>query len=379
MDWKQKLKKELLDWLDALVFALVVVTILNMFFFQAFKIPSSSMESSMYTGDRLFVEKLTYGIRLPQHPLTIPFTHNVIGSHKSYTSWPTFGYHRVKGFRQIRRGDVLVFNFPNGDTVLTKAPAQDFYQACRLYGRDLVVKNFGPLMVHPYDKADHYVKRCVALPGDTLSVVDGYVWVNGEKEIERPGLQFSYMVTTASVSRLSNSRLSDLGVNLAETYFSSSLPGYPEMFLTKEQAEAIAKERGVVSVVRNVDTLAGSSEALMLFPYNGNGWTRDNYGPLVIPSKGMTVEITESNLPIYKRLISVYEGHDVEVPSKYTFEQNYYFCMGDNRHNSLDSRYWGFVPETHIVGKPAVIWLSTDENKSFPANIRWSRFLKMRF
>lgn len=390
MSWKEKLKKEVLDWLDAIVFALVVVTVLNMFFFQAFKIPSSSMESSLYTGDRLFVEKLTYGPRVPQHPLTIPFTHNVIGSKKSYSEAWTVRYHRMRGFREVRRGDVIVFNFPHGDTVLMRAPAQDYYQACRLYGRDAMVQGYGPLMVHPYDKADHYVKRCVACPGDTLEVRDGYVWVNGTMEELRPGLQFSYTVTVTSGSRIATRVLQDLGINTSECYFSSALPGYPEMFLTADQAAALEKTRGVMSVVRNCDTEPAESDSLLIFPFNGIGWTRDNFGPLVMPAKGATVDLTLESLPFYHRIISVYEGHSLEVKdgeiyidgnlsSQYTFAGDYYFAMGDNRHNSLDSRYWGFVPETHMVGRPLVIWLSTDDSKSFPENIRWKRFLKFRF
>ena len=169
----------ILDWVDAILFAVVVVTFINIFFFQAFKIPSSSMESSLYTGDHLFVSKLTYGPRMPQTPLTVPFTHNVIFGKESYSTSLQWKYRRLKGFRKVRTGDSVVFNFPNGDTVLRKDPAADYYMLSRIYGREQLIDNLGPVIVRPADKTDHYVKRCVATPGDTLEVREGLVWVNG--------------------------------------------------------------------------------------------------------------------------------------------------------------------------------------------------------
>ena len=182
--WKKEYKEgekhnALLDWIDAIVFALVVVTFINMFFFQAFKIPSSSMESSLYTGDHLFVSKLTYGPRVPQTPLTIPFTHNVIFGKESYSTAIQNQYRRLKGFRNVKRGDYVVFGFPHGDTVLKKDPMADYYAYVRDAGRDYVLRHYGPVVVRPMDKKDHYVKRCVAIPGDTLEVKAGVVYVNG--------------------------------------------------------------------------------------------------------------------------------------------------------------------------------------------------------
>ena len=323
--WKKEYKEGekhnvLLDWLDAIIFAVVFVTFINIFFFQAFKIPSSSMESSLLTGDHLFVSKLTYGPKIPETPLTIPFTHNVIGSHESYSTAIRNDYRRLKGFRYVERGDYVVFNFPNGDTVLTKAPADDYYAVCRTAGKAYAIANYGPIKVRPADKKDHYVKRCVAVAGDTLEVRDGQVFINSEAQTVWP-------------------------------------PDYPDSYR-------------------------------LIFPFTEEfKWTRDNFGPLWIPAKGTTVALSMDNLPLYERLIRDYEHHTLEVKdgviridgqeaSSYTFGQDYYFMMGDNRHNSLDSRYWGFVPEDHIVGKPAVIWLSTDAGKPFPQNIRWRRFLK---
>ena len=328
--WKKEYKEgekpnEALEWLDAIIFAVVLVTFLNMFFFQAFKIPSCSMENTLYTGDHLFVEKLTYGPKVPQTPLTVPFTHNVIFGKKSYSTLIQNDYRRLKGFRKVKAGDIVVFNFPNGDTVLTKAPMADYHELVRFYGRKQVEKLYGPIVVHPMDKKDHYVKRCVAVAGDTLEVRDGLVWVNGKKQRVWPGIRLN---------------------------------------------------------TKNLYTVPGKDEdPRMLFPFTeDNPWTRDSFGPIWIPFKGATVELTEENLPLYERIIRDYEHGDPAkalAEGQYTFSQDYYWMMGDNRHNSLDSRYWGFVPEDHIVGRPFIIWLSTDAAKKFPRNIRWGRFLKI--
>ena len=308
------------EWLDAVIFAVIVVSFINIFFFQAFKIPSSSMERTLYTGDHLFVSKLTYGPRLPQTPLTVPFTHNVIFGKESYSTLIQKDYKRLKGFRNVRRGDIVVFGFPNGDTVLRKAPSEDYYSLCRFYGKQKVVSSLGPVIARPADKVDHYVKRCVAVPGDTLEIREGLVWIDGVKQETYPGMQIS----------------------------------------------------------RNIEKV--QSDYREIFPFSPDyTWTRDEFGPLWIPEKGATVQLTRENLPLYERIIRVYEHSSVEealAAGSYTFKQDYYFMMGDNRHNSLDSRYWGFVPEDHIVGRPVVIWLSTDEGKKFPKNIRWGRFLK---
>ena len=308
------------EWLDAVIFAVIVVSFINIFFFQAFKIPSSSMERTLYTGDHLFVSKLTYGPRLPQTPLTVPFTHNVIFGKESYSTLIQKDYKRLKGFRNVRRGDIVVFGFPNGDTVLRKAPSEDYYSLCRFYGKQKVVSSLGPVIARPADKVDHYGKRCVAVPGDTLEIREGLVWIDGVKQETYPGMQIS----------------------------------------------------------RNIEKV--QSDYREIFPFSPDyTWTRDEFGPLWIPEKGATVQLTRENLPLYERIIRVYEHSSVEealAAGSYTFKQDYYFMMGDNRHNSLDSRYWGFVPEDHIVGRPVVIWLSTDEGKRFPKNIRWGRFLK---
>ncbi len=375
-----------LDWLDAIIFAVVVVTFINIFFFQAFKIPSSSMESTLYTGDHLFVSKLTYGPRIPQTPLTIPFTHNQIFGHESYSTLIQNKYRRLKGFREVERGDIVVFGFPNGDTVLTRRPADDYYAWVRAMGREETIRLYGPVIVRPTDKKDHYVKRCVAVAGDTLEVKEGLVYVNGEKEADVPGRQLTYQVTTSG-SRINSLKLEEIGLNLSELYFDSRLPGYPMMPLTEEMLEKVKEIKTVVDIKSNVEKYPISGQDSAIFPYNQH-WTCDYFGPLWIPAKGATVALTTENLPLYERIIRDYEHNTLqvkdqtiringEVATTYTFQQDYYFMMGDNRHNSLDSRYWGFVPEDHIVGTPSIIWLSTDASKSFPKSIRWKRFFKI--
>lgn len=393
--WKKEYKEgeprnTLLDWLDAIIFAVVFVTFINIFFFQAFKIPSSSMESSLLTGDHLFVSKLTFGPRIPQTPLTIPFTHNVIFGKESYSTLIQNEYRRLKGFRNVERGDYVVFGFPDGDTVLTKAPADDYYAVCRFYGKEYAVKSYGPLIVRPADKKDHYVKRCVAIHGDTLSMVNGRVYVNSQAQEVWPGVQTTYNVVTDG-SRINLKTLEKLGLNLSELSFDESLPGYPQMPLTAAMLEQIKACANVRSVEEQVDVYPPDypDSYLMLFPFKEDfRWTRDNYGPLWIPEAGATVRLDSHNIALYERIIRVYEKNELKITSdghfiingketdEYTFKQDYYFMMGDNRHNSLDSRYWGFVPEDHIVGRPALIWLSTDSAKSFPSNVRWKRFLK---
>ena len=391
--WKKEYKEgekhnELLDWLDAIIFAVIVVTFINIFFFQAFKIPSSSMESSLYTGDHLFVSKLAYGPKIPETPLTIPFTHNVIGSHESYSTLIHNDYRRLKGFREVRRGDIVVFNFPNGDTVLTKAPMDDYYADCRQHGREYTIACAGPVKVRPADKKDHYVKRCVAVAGDTLEVIDGLVYVNGVKEEIRPGMQLSYRVYTNG-QKINSKIIDKIGISQEGLYYDSTMPGYPWMFLTADMLEQVKSCGNVVRVEPDLQTAPYYANSYNdVFPFEGTDWTRDYYGKIWIPKKGATVTLTADTMPLYRRIISTYEHNsleelpdgtfriDGETADSYTFKQDYYFMMGDNRHNSLDSRYWGFVPEDHIVGRPAVIWLSTDAGKRFPHNIRWRRFLK---
>ena len=387
-------KNPLWDWLDAIIFAVLVVTFINTFFFQAFQIPSSSMEKSLYTGDHLFVNKLAYGPRLPQTPLTIPFTHNVIGDSESYSTLFQNDYKRLKGFGTVQVGDYVVFNFPHGDKVLKQAPAEDYYAIMRgktERQQKEIISLYGPLIERPMDKTDHYVKRCVAAAGDTLKIVDGQIYINSKPQTVWEGVQMDYTVKTNG-QPLSASALARLG--LSNSYARSYDPvtsTYPMLPLTTEGLKQIKKEPLVVadSVKVNIEKYYPDL-ALAIFPFSSDSlymWTRDNYGPIWIPEKDATVELTLENLPLYRRIISVYEKNKLEVKGdeifingekaqSYRFKQDYYFMMGDNRHNSLDSRYWGFVPEDHVVGKPAMIWLSIDNEKSFPQSIRWDRLFK---
>ena len=295
----------------------------------------------------------------------------------------------MKGFGEVETGDYVVFAFPHGDTVLTKFPADDYYTVKRTIGREAAIRNYGPLKVRPSDKKDHYVKRCVAVAGDTLEIVNGRVYVNSQAQEIWPGVQNSYTVVTNG-QRINPVMLDKIGLNTSELYFDQSLPGYPSMPLTAEMLEEVKGISTVTAVEENIDTYPPDypDSYVTIFPFSpGYGWTRDDFGPIWIPKKGETVELTIADLPLYERIISTYEGNDLKVldgkiyinseeAQTYTFKQDYYFMMGDNRHNSLDSRYWGFVPEDHIVGKPALIWLSIDGNKKFPKNIRWRRFFK---
>jgi len=392
--WKKSYKEgekhsEWNDWLDAIIFAVIFVTFVNMFFFRAFKIPSSSMESTLMTGDHLFVSMLAWGPKVPETPLTIPFTHNTIFGRKSYSTLIHNDYRRLKGFRHVRRGDIVVFNFPNGDTVLAKCPGEDYHALCRTIGRAKVISAYGPVITRPVDKEDHYVKRCVAIPGDTLSIRDGQVYINSVAQEVWPGVQNTYQVITSG-QRINQKTLEKMGLNTSELRFDSSLPGYPDMPLTKAMLEEIGKVQIVQQVKANNDVYPPDypENYKFIFPFTEDfRWTRDNFGPLWIPRKGETVSLDTKNLPLYERIIRDYENNTLSVSgekilingseaSSYTFKQDYYFMMGDNRHNSLDSRYWGFVPEDHIVGRPALIWLSTDAAKRFPSNIRWRRFFK---
>ena len=387
---KSRFARTVLGWGDAILFAVVVVTFLNIFFIQAFKIPSSSMERSLLTGDYLFVSKVAYGPKLPQTPLSVPFVHNTmpLSGKESYSTALQYDYKRIKGFGSVERDDYVVFSFPHGDTVLTKAPGEDYYTHVRMTSREYAIQTYGPVKVRPVDKKDHYVKRCVAVAGDTLRVMDGWVYVNGKAQERYPGIQNTYRVITTSP--INPVTLREMGFNANEVWYSQTLPGYPALPLTDGQLEKLQAFSNIESVTPNIDVYPPDypDSEIMLFPFVETGWTRDNYGPLWIPAKGESVRLTAENLPLYRRIIEVYEGNDFEELGEgryringeetdtYTFRMDYYFMMGDNRHNSLDSRYWGFVPEDHIVGKPRVIWMSTDPSEKFPRNIRWNRLLK---
>jgi signal peptidase I len=377
-----------LDWIDALIFALIAATFIRMYFFEAYVIPTSSMERSLMTGDYLFVSKSYYGPRIPSTPLSLPLVHNTIPvlNIPSYVEWLKWDYRRMAGRSGVKSGDMVVFSFPHGDTVMTKAPTQDYYTHVRLNGRSHTIRTYGPLVARPVDKKDNYVKRCIAVAGDTLEVRNGRAWLNGRQETPREGIQYSYTVKTNG-SQINSRLLEKMNVPVEEAVFDSRLPGYIHVLLTDDNAAQVKALPNVTEVAQHNDVYPPDYPDFptAIFPFSDNyAWTRDNLGPLWVPKKGATVALTPENLPLYERIITVYEHHALQVADStiyidgveatgYTFAMDYYFMMGDNRHNSLDSRYWGFVPEDHIVGTPAMIWLSLDKNKRFPKNIRWSR------
>ena len=395
--WKKNYKKgekrnAWLDWLDAIIFALIASTLIKAFFFEAYMIPTSSMERTLMTGDYLFVSKVAYGPKVSQTPLSFPLVHNVlpITGGESYLKWIHNPYRRMAGLSKVKRDDIVVFNFPNGDTVLTGDPTADYYQCIRLYGRDYTYKTYGPVVVRPDDKKDNYVKRCVAIHGDTLQIINGKVYINGIPQKNYPGIQNTYTVYTNGTT-INPKILENMGLNAEELYYDPTLPGYTNFPLNEDEVATIKALGNIVDIRQNIDTYPPDlpDSPLTLFPFvESFKWTRDNFGPLWIPSEGATVKLTLDNLPLYNRIISAYENNKLEVKdstifvngkvaNSYTFKMDYYFMMGDNRHNSADSRYWGFVPISHVVGTPSIIWFSKDKFSSFPKNIRWKRIFKI--
>ncbi len=396
--WKKRYKEgekrnAWLDWLDAIIFALVVSTFIKSFFFEAYMIPTSSMERSLMTGDYLFVSKLSYGPKVSQTPLSFPLVHNVlpITGGESYLTWIQNPYRRLAGLSKVKRDDIVVFNFPHGDTVLTQVPTEDYYSHVRINGREQTVRMYGPVVVRPVDKRDNYVKRCVAVAGDTMAIINGKVYVNGAPQQSLPGIQNTYVVITNGTA-INSKIIEGLGLSPEELYFDPSIPGYHSFPLNEKETAQISALSNVVELRQNIDVYPPDFPdfKLLIFPYTDTltfRWTRDNFGPLWIPKKGATVKLTLETLPLYERIIENYEENKLEVKGDtiyindkptfdYTFKMDYYFMLGDNRHNSLDSRYWGFVPESHIVGSPAVIWFSKDQYKAFPRNVRWKRIFK---
>lgn len=384
-----KTYKEIFSWLDAIVFALVFAWLINIYIFQMYTIPTSSMEKTLLVGDYLCVSKSTYGPRMPQTPLSLPLMHHTTPwGTKSYSEAVKLPYKRLAGIRGVERGDIVVFNFPAGDTVILERQNETYYDIVRQFtsaygekrGRELMNRQYN-VTSRPVDKREHYVKRCVAVAGDTLSIQNGVLYVNGEEQNYIDNQQYIYFVETTSP--LSQKSFERLGISPDEVHYSAST-GIYAMPLTKSAVMALEAMKNVVSVTKNEST----EPFLAIFPNNANyRWTEDNFGPLWVPQKGATVALTTANLPLYERIIKNYEGNDLRVEGdkifingvesdNYTFQMDYYFMMGDNRHMSADSRFWGFVPEDHVVGTPSFVWLSLDKYKPFPSNIRWDRMFR---
>lgn len=363
----------LFSWVDAILFALVAVYFINIYIFQNYQIPSSSLEKSLRVGDFLFVSKMSYGARVPNTPLSMPLVQHTfpqwLGGGKSYIEKPHWDYKRLAGWDSPKKGDIVVFNFPAGDTVCMKMQNPDYYTLCHYYGKQTLNTRkdvFGDIVVRPVDRRENYVKRCVGTPGDTLQIIDNVVFINGEAEPVREGVQLNYYVQTDG-HILTNTYLDKIGVSKDDRHLLE--PGVYHFPLTEGMRAELAKNAHITSI-----TLEPEQQGGEVYPLGHNHWTRDNYGPIYIPRRGETLMITEENYPLYRRIADAYEFKPMRIGEEYTFEMDYYWMMGDNRHNSADSRYWGFVPEDHIVGRPVFIWLSIEKDRSWgKGHIRWER------
>lgn len=363
MNWKfwskdksKKVKKSAgREWLDAIVFAVVAATIIRGLFIEAYVIPTGSMERTLLVGDFLFVSKVNYGARTPITPVAFPFAHHtmpIIGT-KAYWDGIQLPYYRLPGLGKVERYDVVVFNYPmDADAPLNR----------------------------PIDKRENYIKRCMGVSGDTLKVVDGQVFVNNKPAEQPPMSQSDYVVNTDGTDfnpMVMQDFKADINQLSAEQYVFN---------MPKAEVEKLKKFNNVTAITPIISEKNSLEQGI--FPGDPHlKWSRDNYGSIIIPKKGWTVTLDSLTFPVYRRAIEVYEGNKLEVKGNdiiingkktntYTFKMNYYWMMGDNRHNSADSRYWGFVPEDHIVGKALFVWMSLDSNGSFFNKIRWSRLFR---
>ena len=433
-DWTGKKKSPVREWGEAIVFAIVAASVIRTFFFEAFTIPTPSMEGSMLVGDYLFVSKMSYGAKSPQTPLSIPFVHNTIPGTliDSYSEALSLPYFRLPGFGDVERFDPVVFNFPHGDTIVVdpNLMGHDYYgiligeamytaggveefrknkdkfmaiahdnlarkKVCYSCQRDpnLMSKRVplqtGGIKSRPIDKCENYVKRCIGLPGEDLQIINQVVHIDG-KPIENPEeVQFSYALSL-------NQRIDEAKLHQVVPFVHSELQGYGanalSIPLTSGEYNILSKK----SFVKSLEPIVFDSvefNNMDYFPNTDhpayNTWTNDFYGPVHIPAKGETIALDETNIHLYKRAIRVYEGNDLELKEgkifingqeahEYTFTMDYYWMMGDNRHRSADSRFWGFVPETHVVGKPVFCWMSRmNPNDHGESGFRFERMFRL--
>ena len=411
--WWKKSKsaavRTVMSWVDAIVYALVLVYLVFTFIGQNYQIPSSSLEKSLLVGDYLWVNKMAYGPRVPFTPVHFPLVQNTfpIINTKSYLDSPQWKYHRLKGLGSVQRGDIVVFNFPAGDTVAVKIQNPDYYTLSKMYGRENILANpqtFGEVIYRPVDRRENYVKRAVGLPGERLKIVDGVIYINGEP-IEQPeNVQFNYYYQLKE-GVFTPERWDELGISADDRHEvpvteedvpALRLLGFtvrpdgtvPTVYASPLTGEMVSRLEASPDVAKVMKVPASQDE--YLFPDGvSDSWTRADYGEIWIPAKGATLRLTPKAWEIYGRAIRDYEGNpsatlrdgkvyiDGEPVDNYTFKMDYYFMMGDNRDNSLDSRYWGFVPEDHIVGRPERVLISFDKDKSlFNGGIRWDRILR---
>ncbi len=433
------------NWVDPLIFAVIAASIIRGYFIEAFTIPTSSLEKSLLVGDFLFVNKFAYGPKIPQTPLSFPFAHSTLPlseTKKSYLEWIKLPYFRLPGFGDVKNNQIVVFNYPDGDTVLLKQQNASYYNVVREIAHSIQQEDggkkplsyymneswnylngpqepYGEVTYRPIDKRDHYVKRCVAIAGDTLSIKNGAVHINGVKQAMPEHAQHRYIVkcnanifgentrTRQGTHALSNHVLLDkLDIYVTEAYKIESPmadTSYYDLNMPQQTVEKVKQIPGVYSVTRKIEP--ESYYDFRIFPHNPSyAWNNDNFGPLLIPKKGMTVPIDTHNIVLFEKILSTYDDgihritrrgaqvfYDDQPITSYTFKQDYYFMMGDNRHNSADSRSWGFVPFDHVVGSPFFVWFSMKYKENNPVSgksvigsffknsedgkFRWERFL----
>lgn len=435
----EKFKKEpsavIRNWVDPIIFAVIAASIIRGYTIEAFTIPTSSLEKSLMVGDFLFVNKFAYGPKIPQTPLSFPFAHHTlpgIDTKKSYLEWIKLPYFRLPGFGSVKNNQIVVFNYPDGDTVALGFQNMSYYELARRIGYENInnpnyevrigesrFQKVGKIVARPVDKRDHYVKRCVAIAGDTLKIRDGEIYISGKKQempehaqhqyfVKTYGHPFSEIVTNEfgnQVSQMNATILDNLDIYVTEAYIlaESKDSAVYLMNMTKQVSEMVKTFQGVTSVKIKNDSLGVRDAGI--FPHNAAyAWNNDNFGPLLIPKAGMTVPIDTHNVCLYEKVMSTYDDgihritkqgaqvlYDGKPISSYTFKQNYYFMMGDNRHNSADSRSWGLVPFDHVVGSPFFVWFSMKYPENNPVSgkfsfgnvfknskegkFRWNRFL----
>lgn len=410
--WKRsnnKLVRTVMNWVDAIVYALILVYFIFAFIGQNYTIPSSSLEKSLLVGDYLWVNKMVYGPRVPQTPLHFPLAQHTMPlfGGASYLERPQLQYHRLRGLRSIERGDIVVFNYPQGDTVplLTDLAQGDYYEICRRLRAEGVTdpkgfiesrpETFGRLVWRPVDRRENYVKRVIGLPGERLKIINDTVYINGSRIATPENAQFKYVV--ALKSPVDNERWLDLGVrleNLAQVPDLDFDPRYRGLAvysvpLTQEMKRTIENTwQPALPLVKESEVYPLESLTGMFPADNPYGWSRPYMGEIWIPRRGSALRLTLNNLPLYRRVIETYEGNKVEVrdgrifingkpATHYVFRMDYYWMMGDNRDYSADSRYWGFVPEDHVIGTPMLVLASFDDQRSLTdGKIRWNRILR---